>query len=124
MSTTSRLKRSRRKVRYGSPSSMGPASAFESIVRGQTALTFAAGPETAELIWNVPKRSAITHGDILKEDVDGLMIGAIADRVRLLTHLRALGQGRALSIKVGEAGKAFVPPDRVEVGVTGLAEQC
>ena len=99
----------------------GPASAFESVMKGQTPLTLATDANDAELVWNVLTRQAIVHGDILMENIDASLIGAIADRVRSLTSLRALGQGRTLSVKAGEDGKAFVPPDHAEASVTGLA---
>ena len=99
----------------------GPAGAFDTVVKGRTPLALTANANDAELIWNVEKRQAIVHGDILMANIDGSLIGAIADRVRALTRLRALGEGRTLSVAVGQDGKAFVPPDQADASVTGLA---
>lgn len=98
----------------------GSPDAFKTIVPGRTPLTFAKEADTAELVWNPSKRQALTHGDVLMENIDASIMGAIADRVRALARLRALSEGRRLQVKVGRDGEAFVPPALAHATVSGL----
>ena len=98
----------------------GPASAFDQIVKGATAIEAAADPSAAEVVWDVGKKQALAQGDVLMDDVDGSMIGSIADRVRTLTKLRAVGEGRPLEVKLGSEGKLLTPGDVADIEVADL----
>jgi hypothetical protein len=98
----------------------GPATAFDQIVKGATAIEAAADPGEAELVWDVGKRQALAQGDVLMDNVDGSMIGSIADRVRTLTKLRAIGEGRPLEVKLASEGKLLTPGDVADFEVADL----
>ena len=98
----------------------GPATAFDQIVKGATAIEAAADPSEAELVWDVGKSQALAQGDVLMDNVDGSMIGSIADRVRTLTKLRAIGEGRPLEVKLASEGKLLTPGDIADIEVADL----
>ena len=98
----------------------GPTTAFDQIVKGATAIEAAADPSAAELVWDVGKNQALAQGDVLMDDVDGSMIGSIADRVRTLTKLRAIGEGRPLEVKLATEGKLLTPGDVADIEVGDL----
>ena len=98
----------------------GPATAFDQIVRGATAIEAAADPSEAELVWDVGKNQALAQGDVLMDNVDGSMIGSIADRVRTLTKLRAIGEGRPLEVKLASEGELLTPGEIADVEVPNL----
>ena len=98
----------------------GPATAFDQIAKGATAIEPAADSSEAELVWDVGKNQALAQGDVLMDNVDGSMIGSIADRVRTLTKLRAIGEGRPLEVKLASEGKLLTPGDIADIEVPNL----
>jgi hypothetical protein len=98
----------------------GSANAFDQIEKHATGIEPAADPSLAELVWDVGKSQALAQGDVLMDNVDGSMIGSIADRVRTLTRLRTVGEGRPLEVKLASEGKLLTLGDSANVEVAGL----
>ena len=71
-------------------------------------------------MWDVGKSQALAQGDVLMDNVDGSMIGSVADRVRTLTKLRAIGEGRPLEVKLATEGKLLTPGDVADIEVGDL----
>ena len=99
----------------------GPANAFDTIVKRVTPLQLVADRAQAELVWNVAENKAYAQGDMLMENIDGSMIGAIADRVRALSRLQAVGANRPLEVSLNSGGALLTPGRNARVEVAGVA---
>jgi hypothetical protein len=98
----------------------GSPDLFASIETGATPLIAVADDVAAELVWDVGGRAALAQGDVLMQNVDGSMIGAIADRVRALTLLRSLGANRPLQVRLETGGALLTSGAQTGVEVDGL----
>jgi hypothetical protein len=98
----------------------GSPGLFGSIEKGTTPFVEVEDDDAAELIWDVSGREALAQGDVLMQNVDGSMIGAIADRVRALTRLRSLGANRPLQVRLETGGALLTSGERTSVEVDGL----
>jgi hypothetical protein len=108
------VERVRVKIVNGSPES------FSAIEKAATPLVAVPEKDAAELVWDVGGREAFAQGDSLMQNVDGSMIGAIADRVRALTRLRSIGEGRPLQVQLASGGSLLTAGQRTSVDVDDL----
>ena len=67
----------------------GDADAWATIEKGRAPLVAAPDRSGADLVWDVVKHEALASGDLVMQQVDGSMIGDVADRTWAIRRLRA-----------------------------------
>jgi hypothetical protein len=98
----------------------GGADAWSTIEKGRAPLVATPDLSGADLVWDVGKHEALARGDLVMQQVDGSMIGDIADRTWAIRRLRGISQSRVLLVGLASGGSLLTPGDQASATAEDL----
>jgi hypothetical protein len=97
----------------------GAKGLFSTIEKGKAPFIQSEQPE-ADVVWDVQHGAALSRGDLIMNQVDASVLGAVIDRTWAVREIQKLATQRILDVTMGENGQAYSLGDQPKLVAGGV----
>jgi hypothetical protein len=97
----------------------GAKGLFSTIEKGHAPFIQSEQSE-ADVVWDVQHGAALSRGDLIMNQVDASVLGAVIDRTWAVREIQKLATQRILDVTMGENGQAYALGDQPKLVAGGV----